>query len=152
MKRIYLVVGAVFAAFVLVTALILTPASTDLQAAPFAAPTPKAYDNSNADPFVTNYFISSTITADTEICKDLSHYDDIDLHYLINQNTVNTVTLKMRHGNLPAARVDGESIVSANAADAQALVNKPLFGKWNCVNVDVTNSNPLTLSVTGVAK
>lgn len=46
----------------------------------------------------------------------------------------------------------GATIVSANAADADALAQFAVYGRYTNVYADVTNTNPVTITVIGVAK
>ncbi|APU89206.1 hypothetical protein Rctr71_096 [Virus Rctr71] len=97
-------------------------------------------------------FFNGSITADTRVCHDLMNYNVIDLHIMIDQGTTNTVTLKSQIANWEGDYVDETTLVNANTADATSFTQAPLYGRYNCVYADVTNTNPLGLKVFGVAK
>lgn len=101
---------------------------------------------------VLNYFKAATITADTRACFDLAQFEIADVQYNIDQGTTNTVTLSLQNSNDLTTFNAANAIVTANAADANGIGQYPLFGKYNCVLADVTNSSALSLTVIGVAK
>jgi hypothetical protein len=119
-------------------------------AAPAAAVTPVASANlSDASPRVASFFDARAITADTRACFDLAAYELLDLQYVIDQGTTNTTTLKIQHSNDNVNFTDGATAVSANTADASALAQHALFGRYNCVYADVANTNTITITAMG---
>lgn len=118
-------------------------------AAPAAAVTPVAVKDQIVGTVggAMRFFNTVAVTEDTRICQDLSAYRIADIQYVIDQNTTNTVTLKLQHSNNNSNFTDGQNLVAANAADANALNRYDLYGKYNCVYADVANSNSLTLTV-----
>lgn len=144
-------------AFVAVLTLLIAYAfggngSERVSAAPMAAPTPITYNNTNGGARLAPFFQAVGVIADTRVCFDLQDYDLVDLQYVIDQGTVNTVTLTMQYSNNNANFSSGAAVVSANAADADNLNQFHLFGRYNCVFADVTNTNPVTITVLGVVK
>ena len=148
------------AAIVLVASLLalfaLAPADGTL-AAPAAAPTPVAAVQRSPAPEFPQFFRTKVITVDSRSdCFEVPDYAVVDLQYLIDQTAVagapNTTTLKLQFSNDLVTYIDGTNVVSGNAADASDLQQYQLFGRHTCVYADVTNSNPLTLTVNGVVK
>jgi len=79
----------------------------------------------------------------------------MDLQWGIDQTlltTMNTTTLKLQFSNDGVNWIDGASFVSANVADANDMQQYAIFGRYARVYADVSNTNPLTLTVIGVAK
>jgi len=125
-------------------------------AAPAAAITPvavKAPVNGQTSVLLT-FFDGEALTADTIRCKDLGDYMVIDMEYIVDQGTTNTTTVTLLHTNQasPSVYATGQVVVSANAADANALNRFDLYGQYTCVQVDVANTNPVTWTVTALAR
>ncbi len=132
----------------------LNPEMESAIAAPLAAPTPVISGwNADNSRYPVNFWLTEVITADggTEAFT-LANYEALDLQYVIDQTSVNTMTLKLQHSNDGSHWTDGASIVASNAADANALNQFANFGLYSRVYADVTNTNPVTVSVIGVAK
>ena len=127
-----------------------TPAS---QAAPLAAPTPVAVTVKNPAPEFPVFFDAKVLTADTRSsCFEVPDYSAIDLMTVIDQTDVNTVTLTLNFSNNNLNFADGVAAVSANVADATALNQFLLFGRWTCLYADVSVTNPVTVTAIGVVK
>lgn len=106
---------------------------------------------------VAQFFVSRAITADTRICFDLKDYETMDLQYAAVTGLSNATTIKVQQTNIdPTAGPfnDAQTIatVPSTPADANAMTQVGMFGRWNCVFADVTNTNPVTLTIIGVAK
>jgi hypothetical protein len=128
-------------------------------AAPAAAPTPVSVTlPSGPVPEYPVFFNGNgPITADTRSsCFEVPDYSVVDLQYLIDQtiadNVVNTTTLKLQFSNDLVTYVDGINVVASNTADASSLQPFAIFGRYTCVYADVSNTNPITLTVVGVVK
>lgn len=146
-------------AIILVAMLI---SSLTVFAAPSGAPqfsvtpasTPIAPSSSPAQLYVFSKGLA--ITADTRWCFDAMPYRAVNLQWAIDQGTVNTTTLKLQFNNdlavFPSTFVDGATIASANAADANSMNEAPIYGRHTCVLADVTNSNTITITAVGVFK
>ena len=148
------------AAVVLVASLLaafaMVPAGST-QAAPSFAPTPVAAVQRAANPEFPAFFTNKVLTADTRSsCFEVPDYSVIDLQYNIDQTlvetTANTTTLTIQFSNDLVTFVDGLNAVADNAADASGMVQLQLFGRHTCVYANVTNTNPITLTVNGVVK
>lgn len=104
---------------------------------------------------VAEYFVSKVITADTRVCFDLSGYETIDLQYQVDATLANTTTVTTQQTNIsPTAGPfnTGAAVATVISADANTMLQTGAFGRWNCVLADVTNSNPITFTIIGVAK
>ena len=148
------------AAVVLVASLLaafaMVPAGST-QAAPSFAPTPVAAVQRSPAPEFPTFFNAKVLTADTRSsCFEVPDYSVIDLQYNIDQTlvetTANTTTLTIQFSNDLVTYVDGLNAVADNAADASGLVQMQLFGRHTCVYANVTNTNPVTVTVNGVVK
>jgi hypothetical protein len=123
------------------------------QAAPLAAPTPVAITPKNAAPEFPVFFNAKALTADTRSsCFEVPDYAAIDLMTIIDQGTTNTVTLKLQHSNDNINFADGLTAVAANEADATAMQQFLIYGRWTCIYADVINTNTVTVTVQGVVK
>lgn len=135
----------------------LMDVSPQVEAAPLFAPTPVSQARSVNVPQVATFFAVESITADQRAgCTNSADFEKADIQYVIDQGTVNTVTLKLQFTNDPhgsgATYIDGVNIVANNAADASSMQQFQVFGAWTCIYADVANSNPLSLTVRAVLK
>lgn len=124
-------------------------------AAPAAAPTPVAgmIERSASSPGYIIYTDPISITADTRYCPAQTwQYDVLVLEYAINQGTVNTATITFQHSNRQQRYADGLDVVTANAADTAGMQEFPSWGRFTCLFVDVTNSNPLSITLNAVGR
>lgn len=97
----------------------------------------------------------AVITTGTATCsaeQNIMNNQQADVQYVIDQGTVNTVTLKLKFSNDGTNWVNGDTLVSANAADASGLIRYTMLGRYACVEYDATNTNPLTITVIGVGR
>jgi hypothetical protein len=104
---------------------------------------------------VAEYFVSRVITSDTRVCFDLAGYEAMDLQYQVDATAANTTTVSLQQTNIdPTAGPfnAANAIATVVSTDANAFSQVGLFGRWNCVLADVTNSNPITFTIVGVAK
>ncbi len=127
------------------------------QAAPAAAPTPVAAVQRSPAPEFPVFFRGNVLTEDTRSsCFEVPDYAVVDLQYLIDQTAVasapNTTTLTIQFSNDLVTYVDGVNAVADNAADASGMVQMQLFGRHACVYANVSNTNPVTVTVNGVVK
>lgn len=83
----------------------------------------------------------------------LADAEALDIQYVIDQGTVNTVTLKLQFSNDNANWTDGVNVVASNAADATNLLQFNNFGYYTRLYATVSNTSPLTLTnVSAVAR
>jgi hypothetical protein len=144
---------AAIVALTLLVLFVLAFGAPTSQAAPLAAPTPVAITPKNAAPEFPVFFKAKALTADTRsTCFEVPDYAAIDLMTIIDQTDGNTVTLKLQHSNDNINFADGLTAVAANDADATAMQQFLIYGRWTCIYADVTSTNTVTVTVQGVVK
>jgi len=131
--------------------------SSGTQAAPAAAPTPVAAVQRSPAPEFPLFFNGKVLTADTRSsCFDVPDYAVVDLQWIVDQTIVdaaaNTTTLTLQWSNDNANYVNGVAVASNVITDTDDLQQFQLFGRHACVYADVSNTNPVTLTVLGVVK
>ncbi len=153
MKTSKVLIPALTVALVLFVALLTALPSGPAAAAPAAAPTPVTVSQSQKEGHEEALFSSVAITEDTNsTAVNVKQYQITDIQYVIDQTAVNTVTLKLQFSNDNAHWTDGATLVSANVADADALSQQAVFGKYARVNADVTTADLVTVTVLAVLK
>jgi hypothetical protein len=148
-KLSLLVMGLVVVALLMLGSMSGGPA----KAAPPAAPTPVTglADTKGGVPF--RFQPATALTADTATgAVEVMGFDALDVQYVIDQGTVNTVTLTIQYSNDGSNWVNGPALVSSNAADAGDLTRFPVFGRFARINQDVANTNPLTVTLLAVGR
>lgn len=142
-----------------VIALTLMLVSLPIQAAPAAVPTPIAAPGAAGTPQNIVFWTVQRLTADTQSNPlQLPAYNRLDLQYTIDQlanpatGEVNTVTVRFRTSCDGQNWDSGLAIVTANAADATAVNSFANFCRYQAIYADVTNTEPVTITVIGVAK
>jgi len=128
-------------------------------AAPLAAITPvasKAPLGTGDESVLIKFYDGESLTADNQECRNLKEYRVIDLEYVVDHGTVNTTTVTLEHtngaGSSLAVNTTGQTVVSASAADADALNTFDLYGVTTCVDINVVNSNAITWTIYGLAR
>lgn len=130
-------------------------------AAPVPAITPVAatLPIGGSDTALIKFYDAESLTADDQECRDLQEWRVMDLEYLVDQTLVsgetNTTTVTLEHTNGVTAlttNTTGQTVVSANAADADDLNRFDLYGRYTCVDINVTNSNAVTWTVYAVVR
>lgn len=110
----------------------------------------------NDEARVAQFFVSKIVIADTRICFDLKDYETMDIQYAVDATLANATTVTVQQTNIdPTLGPFNSAQVIATVStptDADAMTQIGLFGRWNCVFVDVTNANPETVTIIGVAK
>ncbi len=149
----------VLMAVVVVFALsVMGGAALNVSAAPQAAVTPVAVTlpNGGGESAIVKFYTAKSITADEQNCLDLREYRTLDLEFVVDQTTTNTTTVILEHtigaGADLTTNTVGQTVVSANAADADDLNRFDLYGVYTCVDINVTNSNAVTWTVWGIAR
>ncbi len=151
-------VSVTVALLVFVVALTIFSGTGPATAAPAAAPTPIASINTSQQTaseaaFMDNVALIADGNSASVLVKD---FEFTDIQYVIDQtiadSVMNTTTLKLQFSNDDTNWTDGAAIVSANVADASALAQHALFGKFARINADVSNTNPVTITVLAVLK
>ena len=157
-SKLWFLLGGALA--LLLALFVLLPPAQHVSSAPLAAPTAvtAAAIHGIQQPVVVTFAEAESITADTRLgCADTRLVNLLDINYVINQGTVNTVTLTLQHTNddptsASAAFADGLDAVAANAADVTAMQQLQAFGAWTCIYADVANTNTLVLTVDALLK
>ena len=76
--------------------------------------------------------------------------------YIIDQTIIaqaaNTTTLTAQWSMDNSTWSAGPAIVTANAADADGLVQIPMLGRYIGFDVNVTNTNPITIGIKAICK
>lgn len=157
-------------ALVLVALLVMVFASIQAEqvgAAPQAAVTPVAatLPNGGGESVLIKFYAGESLIADDQECRDLREYRVVDLEYVVDQTAVatgigadgpNTTTVTLEHSNgagaTLAVNTTGQTVVSSNSADGDALNRFDLYGAFTCVDIDVANTNPVTWTVYAVAR
>lgn len=148
----------------LVVSSILSPTGPAYGAPGAAVLTPVSNNNANSGAkFVTFWAAGSSIAADTRVCQETSSFDVGDLQYVITQSGTNTVTVKQQYSNNASGTtwtggnyVDGNSFLSGTPVPASTpftnMTQQALFGRYNCLYVDVTNATPISVYASMLAK
>lgn len=132
-----------------------------VSAAPALAPTPVAgVTRGSKGGQLANFYATRVITADqVSTCLETLGFDLMDAHFWVDQggpSNNNTTTLTLLYTNDKAIATSlydvGPVIVTANAIDAADMVQLPVFGRYTCVDVNVTNARAITLSLKTVVK
>ena len=146
-------VALIVVAFVAVS---LLPGGNSMAAPGAAVLTPVSNNNANTGAAFTTWFSGTPISADTRSCKDMSKYDVIDFQYKITQTGVNTATINYQYSNNNSNYVDGATVYSGTPVPASTpftnMHQQASFGRYFCVNVDMTNATPISVYFSGVSK
>jgi hypothetical protein len=121
-------------------------------AAPAAIPTPLSVTPGNGAPQVAPFWRATALTASGAGAETVVAGEKVDLQWVIDQATVNTVTLKLQFSNDSTNWVDGATFVTNNAADAGDMQQHAVFGRYLRAYATVVNTNPVTITVIGLVK
>ena len=152
-------VAAVVAVALLFVGLLLAGMNTARAAEPMplAAPTPVSVSAAAAAPGEAVLFSTTVLTDDAYSARvPVAAFQRTDIQHVLDQTVVaaapNTTTLTIQFSNDGENWTDGAALVSANAADAALLQQVNVFGKYARVYANLTNNNPITVTVIGVLK
>lgn len=146
------VVAAVALLMILSVAFSALPGAP-VAAAPMAAPTPVSVSSGSGETDFATFASIEAITADKRSgCVDVARFKQADVQYLVDVTTANTTTVTMQFTNDKVTYNDGLAVASAITADGSAMQQFPVFGRYMCMYVNVTNSNPITWTITAVLK
>lgn len=157
MRARQMIFAAVAVAVVLFAALALSMGGpANVTAAPAMIPTPVSVNHAGSFADVPVFFSTQVVTADGgSNAQNIQNHQVVDLQWGIDQTlltTMNTTTLKLQFSNDGSTWIDGATFASANVADANDMQQYAIFGRYARVYADVSNTNPLTLTIIGVAK
>lgn len=141
--------GIVLASFIAVLVLsVINPLAGPAYA---VSPTPQSFNAAVRDSEAFTFFSARSITADTRECLDMRNFSAADISYVIDEGTVNTITLKLQFTNDGVHFYDSaQTVVSAAVADGDGFQRYLLFGQKACIFADVANTNPVI--VTAIAQ
>jgi cytoskeletal protein RodZ len=150
-KQINLILAFVFA--LAISIVVLFSFNQGVGAAPVLAPTPVGNlvqsDNQATVPFQT----TTALTADTNSPgRDVQRYEWCDLQTTVDVGTVNTTTITVQFSNDNSNWDSGPAVLSNIAADETDMTRVALFGRYTRFVQDVTNSNPITITLLGLCK
>ena len=156
MRKNTLVMAGAFA-LVLVAALIFSMSSVapdTAMAAPAPAPTPVSVSDSGGNNALVTFWSGEALTATgASSVQNVMDFERVDLQTTIDQGTTpNTVTLKLQFSNDNTNWVDGATVVTANVADAGAMQQYAVFGRYARLYATAGNSESVTVTAIGVAK
>lgn len=122
--------------------------------APAFAPTPVSATDSGGNNDLATFWSSEALTATgTSSVQNVQNYERIDLQYVIDQGaTPNTLTVKLQFSNDNTNWVDGATIVTDNAADANVMQQFAVFGRFARLHATAGNSESVTVTANGVLK
>ena len=125
--------------------------------------TPVSNSNSNSGSRFALFFNAATAVADTRKCIELGSFDVVDYQWVLTQSGTNTTTITTEYSNNASGAtwtggnyVTAATLLSGTPVPASTpstnMAEHAVFGRYNCVYVDVTNATPVTVYVSGVAK
>lgn len=126
-----------------------------------AAPVPPsgAVADSIVNPRQVTFASSRVFTQDTRLdAVALARYGLIDFQYTLNgPATSNAFTLTLMHSNDASSWVTGTSLFGTITATTSTsgttdMTRSHNFGAFSTIYVDVTNSGPVTLTLSGLAR
>jgi hypothetical protein len=146
-------VFAVLIAVLLFAALLSAISGGGAAAAPAFAPTPVSVSQPvGLQPELYTLFPTAVITADTPgTCRELGRFAVADVQVVIDMSDTNTTTGYLQFTNDRVAFINGTNVVST-AEDITDMVQTPLFGRYACWWTDVTNEEPVTVTVSAWVK
>jgi hypothetical protein len=145
----------VFAACLALILVGMMVATMRVSAAPDLIPTPVTNPGARSASVLApvNFYRSVAVTADGRgQIYNLSAYNILDVQYVIDQGTTNTITLKVQYSCDGVNWSDGPTIASAKAADTSDILQVNNYCRYTNIYADVANTNPVTITVVGVAK
>lgn len=140
---------------VCIAALLLgAPAQFPAAAAPAAIPTPAAVTRPAPGGFAiyTPFNARSITTTTTATCVDVVRAATVDVAYVVDQTTINTVTLLSMWSIDGSTLVTGTAIAADVAADTTDMTQLHVFGRYLCVRVTTANTNTVGITVQALAK
>jgi hypothetical protein len=133
---------------------IMTPGGVPANAAPQAAPTPVSVNRGDTNWLLRTMFDGAVLTADRRSgCVETASQDLADIQFTIEQGAdINTTTLTLQHTNDAETFVDGVDVTAQNITNSTVMTQMQLFGWQTCILANVTNTNPVTITVKALFK
>lgn len=151
-------VGALLVGLVLVATMLAAfqPVRADVPG-PLAAVTPVSVNPQSGIGQRVQFFTTDVITEDTySPFQNVQQGSKMDLQWVLDQTAVagetNTTTLTIEYSCDNQNWVTEHTPVNANTADATAIGQFTTFCTYGRVYANVTNTNPLTITVMGLVK
>lgn len=146
--------AAIFLASLIIITLLALPTLPTV-ASPPAAPTPISNVVSHPDKARRRTVYANTaIAADTNTTSFCfgEEYEVVDYAVLIDHGTTNTTSVIIQFSNDGTNWDVGPTLVSASAADIYDISKIQLFGACQRFNLDVVNTNTITIGVIALPK
>ena len=123
-------------------------------AAPAMAPTPAPVTRPSSPGYAiyTLFNARSISSTTTSTCYDVGRHSTVDALFVIDQGTVNTVTLHSMWSIDGTTLITGAAIASAVAVDTSDMQQLQVFGRYFCVRAAVANTHTVVVTVQGMAK
>lgn len=133
------------------------PGSAPAEAPAEAVITPVAgYGASGIGGKFITFFAPTPITVDTRRCSDTMNYRVGDFQTKLTQSGTNTVTVSIQNTNNNSDYNTAQTLMSGTPVPAStpftAMNQYPVFGRYTCVFIDVTNTTPVSPYVSAVVK
>ncbi len=142
------VIGALMAFIIAMAAL------QPVQAAPPAAPTPVAnlYQSNTGQTLTLQKKTRFTADRNSNSVETLK-FNALDISLTVDQHTtVNTTTFTIQYSNDNQNWDDGINLLTSNNVDTTEITKVPVFGRYLRVKQDLTNSQPLTVTILAVGR
>ena len=157
-NRKYLIASVAFAALLFAAfALAFQGTASAANPGPLAAPTPVSVTGNTGRGQAAVLWQAKVITEDTATgAMDILNYSKADVQWLVDQTAVagapNTTTVKLQFSNNGVNWIDGPALAANSAADTNDMQQYAVFGRYARVSPTFANTQPVTVTVIGVAK
>lgn len=155
MNKVKFPIIAVLAGVVLFLAILATMGGNGAHAAPSLIPTPVSV-SSRGTALAKDVMFFNSVTLTTAVpsnAQGIAEHEIIDLQWLIDQAALtNTLSISLQFSNDGVNWVDGARAVTSNVADAGDMQQFAVFGKFVRAYTSLDNTNPVTITLIGVAK
>lgn len=154
-RKFFIVSVALAALLFAVFALSFQGTASAANPGPLAAPTPVSVNPGSGVGRASVLWSNKVITADTATgAMDILNYGKADIQWVTDQTAVagapNTTTVKLQFSVDGVNWADGINVLASNSADAADMQQFAVFGRYVRLYADVSNANPVTLTL-GVA-
>lgn len=146
----FVIVAMVCIAVLLIVPVLFNPPQVDAAFTTPVASWPHSTDNSK---WPIYFWVTEVLTQSgaSEEYK-LMNYEALDLHYIIDVGTVNTTTIKLQYSNDGTNWADGANVVANVNSDKNVIDQFYNVGAYTRLYATLTNNNPITITVIGLAK
>lgn len=132
----------------------LVPMPDPAMAAPPAAPTPVSVSAADGSPEILTFADEVVMTADGVVGSELPVYavQRLDLQHIVDQTVANGTTVTLQYSNDGSNWVTGPTVATVVSSDLNDMQQYATFGRYNRFYADVSNSNPITITLIAVGK